>query len=326
MVNCTSVEVQCTGSAPTIAIDNTSGCKLFLSKECLKAAITTAKSSEINVAVPSQTDPEDMVRSTGRMLRGCSKKVTPSFLRAGRASHPGAVHQHVQERRVRDRAGGTFGGVGCGNVINVISPCEKRTRAGGAAVRVSDRRVRPGGRAVTDQATPAPPHRCWVRVYRPSAAEEASRGGARGPPLKKAPGPPGASEAAARARPNGTEGLLAHQMECAQPHPGLPAGSGCPQWLVASAARGWGATRACLSRSAGPCPLPPPPPSPLFRRWAALQRTAGAAVRLALNTPPPPGKAMDALPVPRNTTPRRCQVALARVPHPRLRCLYCLEA
>lgn len=52
IVNCNGVEVQCQGSAPTISVDNTGGCQLYLSKESLEASITTAKSSEINVLVP----------------------------------------------------------------------------------------------------------------------------------------------------------------------------------------------------------------------------------------------------------------------------------
>ncbi|XVF45268.1 hypothetical protein PTKIN_Ptkin02bG0191900 [Pterospermum kingtungense] len=53
IVNCNGVEVQCQGSAPTISVDNTSGCQLYLSKDSLEASITTAKSSEINVLVPA---------------------------------------------------------------------------------------------------------------------------------------------------------------------------------------------------------------------------------------------------------------------------------
>ncbi|XP_022746914.1 cyclase-associated protein 1-like isoform X1 [Durio zibethinus] len=53
IVNCNGVEVQCQGFAPTISVDNTSGCQLYLSKDSLGASITTAKSSEINVLVPA---------------------------------------------------------------------------------------------------------------------------------------------------------------------------------------------------------------------------------------------------------------------------------
>ncbi|KAK2665314.1 hypothetical protein Ddye_003888 [Dipteronia dyeriana] len=52
VVNCSGVEVQCQGSAPTISVDNTGGCQLYLSKDSLETSITTAKSSEINVLVP----------------------------------------------------------------------------------------------------------------------------------------------------------------------------------------------------------------------------------------------------------------------------------
>uniref|UniRef100_A0ACD6AGK3 Uncharacterized protein n=1 Tax=Avena sativa TaxID=4498 RepID=A0ACD6AGK3_AVESA len=52
VVNCNSVEVQCEGLVPTISIDNTSGCQLYLSNESLETSITTAKSSEINALVP----------------------------------------------------------------------------------------------------------------------------------------------------------------------------------------------------------------------------------------------------------------------------------
>ncbi|KAL5704585.1 F-actin-capping protein subunit alpha [Ranunculus cassubicifolius] len=52
IVNCNGVEVQCQGSAPTVSVDNTAGCQLYLSKDSLETSITTAKSSEVNVLVP----------------------------------------------------------------------------------------------------------------------------------------------------------------------------------------------------------------------------------------------------------------------------------
>ncbi|CAA0827651.1 Cyclase-associated protein 1 [Striga hermonthica] len=61
IVNSSGVEVQCQGSAPTTSIDNTSGCQLYLSKDALKASITTAKSSEINVLVPGSEPNDDWV-------------------------------------------------------------------------------------------------------------------------------------------------------------------------------------------------------------------------------------------------------------------------
>ncbi|KAL2490708.1 Cyclase-associated protein 1 [Abeliophyllum distichum] len=59
IVNCSGVEVQCQGSAPTISVDNTAGCQLYLSKDSLEASITTAKSSEINVLVPGSGPESD---------------------------------------------------------------------------------------------------------------------------------------------------------------------------------------------------------------------------------------------------------------------------
>lgn len=59
VVNCTSVEVQCQGSAPTISVDNTAGCQLYLSKDSLDTILTTAKSSEINVMVPASESDGD---------------------------------------------------------------------------------------------------------------------------------------------------------------------------------------------------------------------------------------------------------------------------
>ncbi|KAF3638308.1 Cyclase-associated protein 1 [Capsicum annuum] len=52
VVNCNGVEMQCQGSAPTISVDNTTGCQLYLGKDSSETSITTAKSSEINVLVP----------------------------------------------------------------------------------------------------------------------------------------------------------------------------------------------------------------------------------------------------------------------------------
>ncbi|KAL4180568.1 hypothetical protein AMTRI_Chr13g92730 [Amborella trichopoda] len=62
IVNCNGVEVQCQGMAPTISVDNTAGCQLYLSKDALGTSITTAKSSEINVLTPGASSDEDWVQ------------------------------------------------------------------------------------------------------------------------------------------------------------------------------------------------------------------------------------------------------------------------
>jgi adenylyl cyclase-associated protein len=53
IVNCTSLEVQCLGKVPTITVDKTRGCQIFLSKEgAPETDVITSESSEINVNVP----------------------------------------------------------------------------------------------------------------------------------------------------------------------------------------------------------------------------------------------------------------------------------
>ncbi len=41
---------------PTISIDKTDGCQMYLSKDSLDTEIITAKSSEMNVLIPSGDD------------------------------------------------------------------------------------------------------------------------------------------------------------------------------------------------------------------------------------------------------------------------------
>ncbi|KAL3136825.1 hypothetical protein ABBQ38_005537 [Trebouxia sp. C0009 RCD-2024] len=60
VVNCSSVEVQSTGVMPTIAIDKTDGIVLYLSEASLGVAITTAKSSAMNVVVPGNGDSDPL--------------------------------------------------------------------------------------------------------------------------------------------------------------------------------------------------------------------------------------------------------------------------
>jgi len=52
-INCQSMQIQVQGSVPTISVDKTDGCQMFLSKECLDVNIITAKSSEMNVMIPN---------------------------------------------------------------------------------------------------------------------------------------------------------------------------------------------------------------------------------------------------------------------------------
>eukprot|EP00474_Spongospora_subterranea_P008349 CRZ08807.1 hypothetical protein [Spongospora subterranea] len=58
IVNCHSVEVGMTGSAPSIAVDKTHGCQLILSNECLDRdpSIVMSNISEVNIRTPGEND------------------------------------------------------------------------------------------------------------------------------------------------------------------------------------------------------------------------------------------------------------------------------
>lgn len=51
-INCQSVHMQVMGKVPTISIDKTDGCQVYLSKDSLDVEIVSSKSSEMNVLIP----------------------------------------------------------------------------------------------------------------------------------------------------------------------------------------------------------------------------------------------------------------------------------
>ncbi|KAJ3271248.1 F-actin-capping protein subunit alpha [Terramyces sp. JEL0728] len=53
-VNCQRLQIQITGKCPTTVVDKTDGLQLYLSKECLDIEILSAKSSEMNILIPSE--------------------------------------------------------------------------------------------------------------------------------------------------------------------------------------------------------------------------------------------------------------------------------
>mgnify|MGYP002480781586 CR=1 FL=1 len=53
------MKIQIKGKVPSITIDKTSGCTLYLSKEGLDSEIYTSKSDEMNVVIPSETEDGD---------------------------------------------------------------------------------------------------------------------------------------------------------------------------------------------------------------------------------------------------------------------------
>ena len=48
--------VQVLGKVPTISVDKTDGCQMFLNAASVEAEIVTAKSSEMNVLIPKGED------------------------------------------------------------------------------------------------------------------------------------------------------------------------------------------------------------------------------------------------------------------------------
>ncbi|XP_029976007.1 adenylyl cyclase-associated protein 1 [Salarias fasciatus] len=54
IINCKDVKVQVMGKVPTISINKTDGCHVYLSKDSLSCEIISAKSSEMNILVPNK--------------------------------------------------------------------------------------------------------------------------------------------------------------------------------------------------------------------------------------------------------------------------------
>ncbi len=67
MSHCSSVDFQVMGKVPTISINKTDGCHVYLSKDSLSCEIISAKSSEMNVLVPNK-DGEYVSNSESSMI------------------------------------------------------------------------------------------------------------------------------------------------------------------------------------------------------------------------------------------------------------------
>ena len=63
IVNCKSVEVQAEGKVPTILVDKTDGCQMYLGPDAIGTNIFVSKSSECNVTVPGATPDDDGIES-----------------------------------------------------------------------------------------------------------------------------------------------------------------------------------------------------------------------------------------------------------------------
>uniref|UniRef100_A0AC35UAC4 Adenylyl cyclase-associated protein n=1 Tax=Rhabditophanes sp. KR3021 TaxID=114890 RepID=A0AC35UAC4_9BILA len=56
IINSQSIKIQTLGALPTVSIQKTDGCQIYLSKESLGAEIVQSKSSEMNISVPEGDD------------------------------------------------------------------------------------------------------------------------------------------------------------------------------------------------------------------------------------------------------------------------------
>ncbi|CAJ0935620.1 unnamed protein product, partial [Mesorhabditis belari] len=55
-INCESIQLQTLGELPTVSIQKTDGCQIYLSEASVGAEIVTSKSSEMNLLVPGGPD------------------------------------------------------------------------------------------------------------------------------------------------------------------------------------------------------------------------------------------------------------------------------
>ncbi|XP_072303540.1 adenylyl cyclase-associated protein 2 [Eucyclogobius newberryi] len=56
IINCKSIQLQVLGTVPTISINKTEGCQVYLSKDSIHCDIVSAKSSEMNILIPGGED------------------------------------------------------------------------------------------------------------------------------------------------------------------------------------------------------------------------------------------------------------------------------
>uniref|UniRef100_H3BYI0 Cyclase associated actin cytoskeleton regulatory protein 2 n=1 Tax=Tetraodon nigroviridis TaxID=99883 RepID=H3BYI0_TETNG len=56
VINSKAVQVQVLGSVPTISINKTEGCQVYLSRESLRCDIVSARSSEMNILIPQEDE------------------------------------------------------------------------------------------------------------------------------------------------------------------------------------------------------------------------------------------------------------------------------
>uniref|UniRef100_A0A3P9J2D3 Adenylyl cyclase-associated protein n=1 Tax=Oryzias latipes TaxID=8090 RepID=A0A3P9J2D3_ORYLA len=82
VINCKDVKIQVIGKVPTISINKTDGCHVYLSKDSLSCELVSAKSSEMNVLVPNK-DGEFVIPEQFKTVWDGQKLVTTATEIAG---------------------------------------------------------------------------------------------------------------------------------------------------------------------------------------------------------------------------------------------------
>jgi adenylyl cyclase-associated protein len=57
-VNCQNVQTQVLGKVPTVSIEKTDGCQVFLSRQSVESEVVSSKSSAMNILIPNEHDDE----------------------------------------------------------------------------------------------------------------------------------------------------------------------------------------------------------------------------------------------------------------------------
>lgn len=113
MVNCQSVQVQVMGGVPLVSIEKTDGAHIYLSEQSVGCEFVTAKSSEMNVSVPTESGEFVSARSPSSVLLDsrsgnmapaasrCASWTAPVDADADNGSFAQAAARIVAERKLR---------------------------------------------------------------------------------------------------------------------------------------------------------------------------------------------------------------------------------
>ncbi|KRY87242.1 Adenylyl cyclase-associated protein 2 [Trichinella pseudospiralis] len=81
IINCQKMQIQTMGTMPTLVLQKTDGCMVYLSKEALNCEVVTSKTSEVNLLIPTE-DGEYEERCVPEQFKtvwnGTALKTTPS--------------------------------------------------------------------------------------------------------------------------------------------------------------------------------------------------------------------------------------------------------